>query len=63
MTEGLPVQLGLSVDGLSGLFGNDPDGYLKYMREMIRKLNIRVITIHHLGGPWPGMSTINQTTE
>ncbi|OJJ79800.1 uncharacterized protein ASPGLDRAFT_69911 [Aspergillus glaucus CBS 516.65] len=55
--EGSPVQLGLSVDGLSGLFGNDPDGYLKYMREMIRKLNIRAIAMHHLGGPWPARKT------
>lgn len=58
--EGSPVQLGLSVDGLSGLFGNDPDGHLGHMREMIRKLNIQAITMHHLGGPWPGMSFIRK---
>ena len=63
VTEGSPVQLGLSVDGLSGLFGNDPDGSLKYMREMIRKLNVRAITMHHLGGPWPGKLILNRPTR
>lgn len=60
VTEGSLVQMGLSVDGLSGLFGNDPGGHLGYVPDMIRKLNIQAITMHHLGGPWPGMPTTDE---
>ena len=45
------VQLGLSYQGLAGTKGDE----FKTVKKMVTDLNIKVITIHHVGGPWPAM--------
>ncbi|PQE32658.1 amidohydrolase family protein [Rutstroemia sp. NJR-2017a WRK4] len=50
MKAGGLVQPGISLDAVMGNFGKD---VVEHTKEMIRKLNLKALTVHHLGGPWP----------
>ncbi|KAI4222918.1 MAG: hypothetical protein L6R40_008543 [Gallowayella cf. fulva] len=52
-----PVVLGLSLDGLAPSFLNDPTGQLEHAKQMVRELKLQVLTMHHMGGPWPQGNT------
>ncbi|EED12173.1 chlorohydrolase family protein, putative [Talaromyces stipitatus ATCC 10500] len=47
------VQPGISLDSLLSSFNRETNNQLQHTREKISKLNLRGITMHHLGGPWP----------
>ncbi|KAM3084077.1 hypothetical protein ACMFMG_001815 [Clarireedia jacksonii] len=51
------VQPGISLDSVSWSFQKDGGEGVEHTREMIRKLNLKALTIHHLGGPWPTGNT------
>ncbi|KAL8727582.1 MAG: hypothetical protein Q9181_005666 [Wetmoreana brouardii] len=52
-----PILLGLSLDGLAGSFRDDLAGQLENTKEMISKFNLKALTMHHMGGPWPQGNT------
>ncbi|PQE24336.1 Amidohydrolase family protein [Rutstroemia sp. NJR-2017a BVV2] len=54
MTAGGLVQPGISLDAVAWNFQKDGGDAVEHTREMIRKLNLKALTIHHMGGPWPG---------
>lgn len=51
------VQTGMSLDTVSWTFQKDSGTGLEYTREMISKLKLKALTVHHLGGPWPAANT------
>ncbi|CAK1363383.1 unnamed protein product [Cercospora beticola] len=45
------VALGMSYQGLAGAKEEEFEG----VRKMVKATNMKAITIHHVGGPWPAM--------
>ncbi|KAH4268335.1 hypothetical protein HBI04_075750 [Parastagonospora nodorum] len=51
------MQIGLSLDGLAGEFLNDTEKHLNNLKAATDQMNLSVITMHHMSGPWPQGNT------
>lgn len=47
------VQPGMCFDSLALPSTNGGQNHVEFTRHMVQKLNLKAITMHHLGGPWP----------